>query len=555
MQSWTLSSSDDDDDDVSILPSTQPGKQFASPSHIKAKTTSSTANLRTQKISETCHNDEKCYRKNPQQFKEFNDFNASTTSNSPSDPPKKKQRRHFCETSNDPLSVWSSAEPNYFFLTTCSGIKNKYNYSKSDLNCPPSLGIQDILSEDFRELQSSVQFNYCIDIEWLVRQYPRRIQNKPLLIVHGEQGSRLQSEAAAFPNIQLCRVQLPPYGTHHTKMMLLLYRKSLRVVISTANLIPQDWDKKTQGFYLSPMFSVLEQECETSSSFQTDLIEYLTAYRKIELKKWIEIIKKCDMTAVSNLRLVASVPGRHTGASLSSWGHMKLRNVLQKEVKRIDSSWPVIGQFSSIGSLGTSAEKWLCGEWITSMTACVGKTLQSKTSPLKLIFPTVENVRCSLEGYPAGASLPYSAAFANKQTWLRSYLHQWKADHVGRSHASPHIKSYTRLSPYQTNVRAPWFLLTSANLSKAAWGGLEKKGTQLALRSYELGVLFLPHKLSASKSGDNYFHIDAAPETSNKFTLPFSLPLVPYALEDSPWTWDEAHVDGPDSFGNVWIPS
>jgi len=33
----------------------------------------------------------------------------------------------------------------------------------------------------------------------------------------------------------------------------------------------------------------------------------------------------------------------------------------------------------------------------------------------------------------------------------------------------------------------------SANLSKAAWGALEKKGAQLMIRSYEIGVLFLPH--------------------------------------------------------------
>lgn len=32
----------------------------------------------------------------------------------------------------------------------------------------------------------------------------------------------------------------------------------------------------------------------------------------------------------------------------------------------------------------------------------------------------------------------------------------------------------------------------SANLSKAAWGALEKKGTQLKIRSYEIGVLYLP---------------------------------------------------------------
>lgn len=37
-----------------------------------------------------------------------------------------------------------------------------------------------------------------------------------------------------------------------------------------------------------------------------------------------------------------------------------------------------------------------------------------------------------------------------------------------------------------------FFLYSSANLSKAAWGALEKKGSQLMIRSYELGVLYLP---------------------------------------------------------------
>lgn len=34
--------------------------------------------------------------------------------------------------------------------------------------------------------------------------------------------------------------------------------------------------------------------------------------------------------------------------------------------------------------------------------------------------------------------------------------------------------------------------LHSANLSKAAWGALEKNNTQMMVRSYELGVLYLP---------------------------------------------------------------
>ena len=37
-----------------------------------------------------------------------------------------------------------------------------------------------------------------------------------------------------------------------------------------------------------------------------------------------------------------------------------------------------------------------------------------------------------------------------------------------------------------------YFILTSHNLSMAAWGALQKGGQQLHIRSYELGVLLLP---------------------------------------------------------------
>ena len=97
---------------------------------------------------------------------------------------------------------------------------------------------------------------------------------------------------------------------------------------------------------------------------------------------------------------------------------------------------------------------------------------------------------------------------------------QWRAEDTGRTRAAPHIKTYMRASPNQKEVA--WLLITryrcslslshthtlslslthschslslsscSANLSKAAWGALEKKGSQLKIRSYEIGVLFLP---------------------------------------------------------------
>ena len=46
--------------------------------------------------------------------------------------------------------------------------------------------------------------------------------------------------------------------------------------------------------------------------------------------------------------------------------------------------------------------------------------------------------------------------------------------------------------------KTEFFILTSSNLSKAAWGQLQKQGTQLFIRSYEAGILLLPKFVSLS---------------------------------------------------------
>ena len=51
--------------------------------------------------------------------------------------------------------------------------------------------------------------------------------------------------------------------------------------------------------------------------------------------------------------------------------------------------WHVIGQFSSVGSLGPDKDRWLCAEWLQSMSQCkgAGKRVQgeSGSKTLKLV--------------------------------------------------------------------------------------------------------------------------------------------------------------------------
>jgi hypothetical protein len=133
---------------------------------------------------------------------------------------------------------------------------------------------------------------------------------------------------------------------------------------------------------------------------------------------------------------------------------------------------------------------------------------------------------------------------------------QWKADSTKRTRASPHIKTYAKYSDDYKNLY--WFLLTryalknmkkiynlqnllfSANLSKAAWGSFEKNETQLMIRSYELGVLFLPSFLKVNKNLKFFssYHIfffqqkkndnDTFLKVNEDFLIPYDLPPLKY---------------------------
>lgn len=123
------------------------------------------------------------------------------------------------------------------------------------------------------------------------------------------------------------------------------------------------------------------------------------------------------MSAIT-ARFVGSVPGRHRGSAMHEFGHMKLRQHLKHSPAFAGKGEEeLICQFSrsncersglltwrSIGTLGAKG-KWLDSEFAMSLRP----TSTSATSArLRWIYPTVENVRESLEGYPAGGAIPNS---------------------------------------------------------------------------------------------------------------------------------------------------
>jgi len=163
---------------------------------------------------------------------------------------------------------------------------------------------------------------------------------------------------------------------------------------------------------------------------------------------------------------------------------MRVRNILSKEHMDAEAeNAPLVCQFSSLGSL---QETWLLHEFKTSLTSRKGGGIRANRAGVQLVWPTVEQVRTSLAGYSAGGSLPCPQR--NLKPFLSPLFHRWDGSESNRKEAMPHIKTYLRHS----DGKLHFFMLTSANLSRTTWGKLEKGGSQLFIRSFELGVLFLP---------------------------------------------------------------
>ncbi|XP_062013417.1 tyrosyl-DNA phosphodiesterase 1 isoform X2 [Rosa rugosa] len=418
------------------------------------------------------------------------------------------------------------------------------------------VSIKDVIQGD---ILFAVLSNYMVDLDWLIPACPTVAKIPHVLVVHGEGDGTLDYMKRKKPaNWILHKPPLPiSFGTHHSKAMLLVYPRGVRIIVHTANLIFVDWNNKSQGLWMQDFPWKDQSNPSKGCGFEHDLIDYLSALKWPEFSVNLPTLgtfninpgffKKFDYSSAA-VRLIASVPGYHTGNNMKKWGHMKLRTVLQectfdKEFRKS----PLAYQFSSLGSLD---EKWMA-ELAHSMSSGFSddKTPLGPGEP-RIIWPTVEDVRCSIEGYAAGNAVPSPAKNVDKD-FLKKYWARWKASHTGRCRAMPHIKTFTRYS----GQKLAWFLLTSANLSKAAWGALQKNNSQLMIRSYE-------DKSEESDNSEsrrnklvtlNWQGNRNTDSSSEVITLPvpYELPPQPYTTQDVPWSWDRRYTKK-DVYGQVW---
>ena len=229
------------------------------------------------------------------------------------------------------------------------------------------------------------------------------------------------------------------FGTHHSKMMILLrHDDTAQVIIHTANSIVQDWTVLTNGAWLSPLLPLLKDPKKTGSKqahplgsgerFKEDLLAYLRAYdaRRPTCKPLVEELSKYDFSAVRAV-LIASVPGRHPVRSSQPWGWVALKKALA-EVPVQHGASDVAVQISSIATLGPK-DTWLKGTFFQALSA--SKSASAGRPNFKVMFPTVDEIRRSVAGYRSGGSIHMriqSKQQAKQLEYMKPMFYHWAND-------------------------------------------------------------------------------------------------------------------------------
>ena len=384
-------------------------------------------------------------------------------------------------------------------------------------------------------------------------------------------------------------------------MVLLRHDDMAQIIIHTANLISRDWANLSQAVWRSPFLPLKRPAAALvpenppvglGLKFKVDFLNYLRAYdtKRTICEPLIEQLKHYDFSEIRGA-LVASVPGRHHVDSITDtkWGWQALRNVLGSVPAQKGGKPETVVQISSIATLGQT-DAWLEKTLFNSLST--SRTKDSPTPKYKIIFPTAEEVRRSLDGYQAGASIHtkiQTPAQAKQLQYLKPILHYWAGDsdqniirtvsssspegapqtmpdgdvsssirEAGRRRAAPHIKTYIRFAN-AAKTELDWALVTSANISKQAWGEACNKAGEVRISSYELGVLVWPELYGDDAKMVPTFKQDI-PQTelltaeSGRvvgFRMPYDLPLVRYSSRDEPWCATKSY-DEPDWKGRKW---
>ncbi|WVR06341.1 hypothetical protein IAU60_003372 [Kwoniella sp. DSM 27419] len=364
------------------------------------------------------------------------------------------------------------------------------------------------------------------------------------------------------------------FGSAHMKYFWIFYKTGrLRVIISTANLVPYDWEWIENTIFVQDFLPLPSPEPLRNAHSPHDFprqFAHLFTHTRVHtaLRHLIHNhpagssipfkpddafadMARYDWSRVS-VRLVLSIPGTYTGHDeVSKFGIARLGIVLNEEgwVHKAGEKLDAEFQGSSLGSYSL--------EWIDKFHSFIsGKTSQqlvnrpkpSSWPAMRILFPSLSTVQASQLG-PAGGGTMFCGKAFNAVT--RPLFHDANSKRGGvLMHAKMLVALFepqeNRLGVEKQSISSKtgkrkaeeledknvggWVYVGSHNFSPSAWGNVDVKKSPptLNIKNYEIGIVF-PLERSHARAAAGRI-------------APYKRPAKKYSAGDVPWD-QHAHRD------------
>lgn len=265
-------------------------------------------------------------------------------------------------------------------------------------------------------------------------------------------------------------------GSSHSKILILMYPRFLRVVITSCNMMDVDTELNDNHWYIHDLPRLASRNTYGISDFEAGLIAHLQSLGTP--LEFIESIQGMYDYSMVKVHLVTSIPGVHSGAKAENHGLLRLRRVVRQldlNLARKKSTDKLRLEVCA-ASIGNLSAKWLDG----LLDCAMGRTFIEVPEAdcdvpkeLKVFYPTSEDVN-SEDGEPQPGSANigcHTRPWSSTPAAIKRLFHHYHSKDVGRIFHQKLIMAY---NPCDTGALPYYVYIGSANLSQSAWGLLEQ---------------------------------------------------------------------------------
>jgi hypothetical protein len=362
--------------------------------------------------------------------------------------------------------------------------------------------IEEVLMKD--KLKIAVLSSHQWNQDWIMGKIDMKTTKMIVVMEAKDEAERKQfiRDAEEIGLRACCPPQQGMYTCMHSKLMLLFYEHSLRIVVPTANLMPYDYGET--GIMENSVFLIdLPRRKDSVSStddltfFGKELMYFLEKQGLQENAR--EGVLKFDFSNTEHLAFVHSSFGSHYDEDMRRNGFPGLSRAVKHLGLDCEGQLELDFAASSMGSLTDLAVNNLYeaarGRDVISQGRDKLKTSNATTKKhFRVYFPLHETVQTSLGGTDNGGTICLQKHYYEKPDFPKSIFRDNQSKRQGMlSHNKILLARGRKSNSDESKGTVAWAYVGSANMSESAWGRLvmdkTRKTPKLTCNNWECGVL------------------------------------------------------------------